>query len=117
VAARAAYQGALRLVAVPLRTEIEALSRRSRIDLAEAAAAPTAKVAPPTAPPTAHGLTQRELEVLKRLCDGHTNRQIASELFITEKTVGAHVSNILTKLDVNNRGEAAAAAHRLRLFA
>jgi DNA-binding CsgD family transcriptional regulator/tetratricopeptide (TPR) repeat protein len=111
-AARAAYQGALRLVAVPLRDEILSFSRRSRIDLADTVAAQTDK----PAPPTAHGLTPRELDVLRRLCDGHTNRQIASELFITEKTVGAHVSNILMKLDVNNRGEAAAAAHRLRLF-
>ncbi|WP_275423832.1 helix-turn-helix transcriptional regulator, partial [Virgisporangium ochraceum] len=112
-AARAAYDSAIRLVAVPLRTELESLARRSRLVLTEPVADP---VTEPAAPDT-HGLTRRELEVLRRLCDGHTNRQIASELFITEKTVSVHVSNILTKLDVNNRGEAAAAAHRLRLFA
>ncbi|WP_275423844.1 helix-turn-helix transcriptional regulator, partial [Virgisporangium ochraceum] len=110
-AARAAYDSAIRLVAVPLRTELESLARRSRIVLTE----PVADAAAEQAALETHGLTRRELEVLRRLCDGHTNRQIASELFITEKTVSVHVSNILTKLDVNNRGEAAAAAHRLHL--
>lgn len=47
---------------------------------------------------------------------GYTNRQIGEKLFISVKTVSVHVSNILAKLGVTGRGEAAATAHRLRLF-
>jgi DNA-binding CsgD family transcriptional regulator/tellurite resistance protein len=57
-------------------------------------------------------LTRREREVLALIADGRTNRQIAQELFITEKTASVHVSNILGKLGAANRGEAAALAHR-----
>ena len=46
---------------------------------------------------------------------GRTNRQIGEELFISEKTAGVHVSNILGKLGVSGRGEAAAMAHQLGL--
>ena len=48
----------------------------------------------------------------KLVADGCTNRQIGKALFINEKTASVHVSNILTKLGVTNRGEAAAIAHR-----
>jgi DNA-binding CsgD family transcriptional regulator/tetratricopeptide (TPR) repeat protein len=61
------------------------------------------------------GLTDRELEVLRLLGDGRTNRQIGEELFITPKTASVHVSRILMKLGVANRAEAAAAAHRMGL--
>jgi DNA-binding NarL/FixJ family response regulator len=61
------------------------------------------------------GLTPREREVLALVADGRTNRQIAEALFISNKTASVHVSNILAKLGVANRGEAAAVAHRLRL--
>lgn len=47
---------------------------------------------------------------------GRSNRDIAAELFISAKTVSVHVSNILPKLGVSTRGEAAAAAHRLSLL-
>jgi DNA-binding NarL/FixJ family response regulator len=57
-----------------------------------------------------HSLTDREFEVLAWLTRGATNRQIAEELFISAKTAGVHVSNILRKLDVPNRGGAAARA-------
>jgi DNA-binding CsgD family transcriptional regulator len=57
-------------------------------------------------------LTAREREVLALVADGRTNRQIAEELFITDKTASVHVSNILAKLGAANRGEAAALAHR-----
>jgi DNA-binding CsgD family transcriptional regulator len=62
------------------------------------------------------GLTPREREVLALVALGRTNRQIAEELFITENTAGVHVSNILGKLDVTGRGEAAAIAYRLGLL-
>ncbi|WP_328814338.1 ATP-binding protein [Nonomuraea cypriaca] len=61
-------------------------------------------------------LTPRELEVLRLVTLGKTNRDIAAELFISAKTVSVHVSNILAKLGATTRGEAAAAAHRLSLL-
>ena len=63
----------------------------------------------------AFGLTQREREVLDLLADGRSNPQIAEALFISRKTASVHVSNILGKLGVASRGEAAAVAHRLGL--
>lgn len=62
-----------------------------------------------------HGLTPREQEVLRHVASGLTNRAIAAELVISERTVDRHVSNILTKLGVASRTAAAAYAveHRL----
>ena len=57
-------------------------------------------------------LTEREIEVLKQVMTGKRNREIAEELFISEKTVKNHVSNILFKLQVNDRTEAAMLAAR-----
>ncbi|WP_269844637.1 LuxR C-terminal-related transcriptional regulator [Actinophytocola xanthii] len=53
--------------------------------------------------------------MLRLLASGRTNRQIAGELYISAKTVSTHVSNILTKLAVPGRVQAATAAHRLNL--
>jgi DNA-binding CsgD family transcriptional regulator len=55
--------------------------------------------------------------VLALVAEGRTNGEIAAALFITTKTASAHVSNILAKLGVANRGEAAAVAHRLGIHA
>jgi DNA-binding NarL/FixJ family response regulator len=96
----------VRLGAEPLRAEVEALARRARLDLGQA-------VAPPA--DTAAGLTPRELEVLRLVAAGRSNSQIAGELFISPKTASVHVSNILAKLGVHTRVEAAATAHRLGL--
>jgi DNA-binding NarL/FixJ family response regulator len=60
----------------------------------------------------ASALTSRETEVLRLLAEGRTNRQLARELYISEKTVSVHVSNILAKLGVRSRTEAAAVARR-----
>lgn len=62
------------------------------------------------------GLTPREQDVHRLVAAGHTNRRIAEELYISPKTASVHVSNILAKLGVTGRGEAAALAHRLRLY-
>jgi DNA-binding NarL/FixJ family response regulator len=62
------------------------------------------------------GLTAREQEVLRLVAAGRGNREIAAELFISPRTASVHVSNILAKLQVTTRGEAAATAHRLHLF-
>jgi DNA-binding NarL/FixJ family response regulator len=61
------------------------------------------------------GLSERELEVLQLIAAGKTNRQIATELFITEKTAAHHVSSILGKLGAATRVEAAAIAYRTGL--
>jgi DNA-binding NarL/FixJ family response regulator len=59
------------------------------------------------------GLTAREAEVLSLVAAGHTNRQIGEALFVSEKTASVHVSNILRKLGVTTRVDAAAVAQRL----
>jgi DNA-binding NarL/FixJ family response regulator len=58
------------------------------------------------------GLTKRELEVLRLIARGRTNKEIGVELFIQERTASNHVSNILAKLKCGNRVEAADFAHR-----
>lgn len=60
-------------------------------------------------------LTERELEVLRLIGEGLTNQEIADTLFIGIKTVKTHVSNILSKLGVNDRTQAAIYAHRNKL--
>jgi DNA-binding CsgD family transcriptional regulator len=99
-----------------LAAEVESLARRARIDLPDAAGGARDGPAPEELAVTDElGLTPREREVLALVADGRTNRQIAEALFISNKTASVHVSNILAKLGVANRGEAAAIAHRLRL--
>jgi DNA-binding CsgD family transcriptional regulator len=61
------------------------------------------------------GLSPREREVLALIAEGRTNREIGERLFISQKTVGVHVGNILAKLGVSGRVEAAAVAIRLGL--
>jgi DNA-binding CsgD family transcriptional regulator len=109
---RAALDIAERLEAEPLAREITALATRARLDLAPDAAETDPEVIDPAAE---FGLTAREREVLGLVALGRTNRQIAEALFITENTAGVHVSNILGKLGVPSRGEAAAVAYRLGL--
>lgn len=62
-----------------------------------------------------HGLTPREMQVLRLVAVGETNRAIAVELVISERTVDRHVSNILAKLAVSSRAAATAYAHRNQL--
>jgi DNA-binding NarL/FixJ family response regulator len=63
-----------------------------------------------------HGLTSRELEVLRLLATGKTNKTIAGEMFVSERTVDRHVSNILSKLDLPSRAAATAFAYKYNLL-
>ncbi|WP_338900275.1 AAA family ATPase [Streptomyces sp. TG1A-60] len=99
------------LGARPLADEVARLARRARLTLSRA---PEPALAPAD-PVAALGLTGREHDVLRLVAAGRTNRQIAEELFISPKTASVHVSNILAKLGVSGRGEAAAVAHRVGL--
>jgi DNA-binding NarL/FixJ family response regulator len=122
---RQAHAGAVALGAGPLRGEVERLARLGRVDLRrDATAAARPEGAAPDGdgrdaaepPPGAElGLTPRELEVLALVAEGRSNRQVADALFISAKTASVHVSNILAKLGVASRVEAAAVAHRLGL--
>ena len=66
----------------------------------------------PGAPTPEHPLTARELQVLRLISSGRTNKEIASELCLSGRTIDRHVSNILSKLDVPTR--AAAAVHAVQ---
>lgn len=135
-----AREAAHRLGARPLTEAVEQLAARARIALDGPGAAPGPDAAihpavlaavPATGSPghasadvqdpaiaavASFGLTPREQDVHRLVAAGHTNRRIAEELFISPKTASVHVSNILAKLGVSSRGEAAALAHRLRLY-
>jgi DNA-binding CsgD family transcriptional regulator len=102
------------LAARPLSEQIAILARRARIRLAGDDT--PAGAVPALTGEGELGLTDRELEVLRLVAAGRSNREIAAELFISPKTASVHVSNILGKLNVASRGEAAAKAHILRLF-
>ncbi|WSG83449.1 AAA family ATPase [Streptomyces sp. NBC_01718] len=136
---RDAHCTAERLGARPLTETIELLAGRARITLATSVdEIPTAVTVPAddatmdkaaerehaeeqlqaaaAAAVESFGLTRREQDVHRLVAAGHTNRRIAEELYISPKTASVHVSNILAKLGVSSRGEAAALAHRLRLY-
>jgi DNA-binding CsgD family transcriptional regulator len=100
----AALDQARALGASPLESDIVSLARRARVPVAGSidTAAPE--------PRDGTALTPREREVLQLVAEGRSNAQIANLLFISAKTASVHVSNILAKLGVSSRGEAAAAA-------
>ena len=96
----------------PLQAEVRKLALRARIPLDPArAAAPDGQ-----GPGGNYGLTSRELLVLRLLAAGRTNAQIGTELFISPKTASVHVSNILRKMGVSGRAQAAATAERAGLL-
>ena len=100
-----ARRRAAALGARPLQEAIDELSRRARLDDDGSDEGDDAGPLP--------GLSPREREVLSLVAIGRSNRQIAEQLYISPKTASVHVSNILAKLGVSSRGEAAAVAHRL----
>jgi DNA-binding NarL/FixJ family response regulator len=93
------------LDAAPLRAALADLGRRARLGAAVNGQAGR----------TLAALTDRELEVLRLIAAGRSNREIAAELFISVKTASVHVSHILAKLKAASRTEAAAIAHRAGL--
>ncbi|XVQ08579.1 helix-turn-helix transcriptional regulator [Spirillospora sp. CA-255316] len=98
---RRALEEAETLGAAPLVRALNDLGARARL----------AAQQPATAGPPAGGLTAREREVLKLVAEGRNNKEIAAALFISPKTASVHVSNILAKLNVTSRTQAAAKAH------
>jgi DNA-binding CsgD family transcriptional regulator len=112
---RSAHATAERLQAVPLLEAADSIARRARVDIAPLEAESGRKPTDVSAVKPL-GLTARELQVLRLVAQGRTNPQIADTLFISRKTAAAHVSNILSKLGVARRVEAAAMAERLDLL-
>ncbi len=100
-----AWTEATDMGAALLAEQVGAFARRARFGLQAATGAPSALDV----------LTPREREVLALLADGASNRVIGERLFISTKTAGVHVSNLLAKLGVSSRLEAAAIAHRAGL--
>jgi DNA-binding NarL/FixJ family response regulator len=97
--------------------EVVATARELGIhSLGEHANALLKELGPPAAPAWPAGLSGREVEVLRLIAAGHSNRAIAQALFISPNTVLRHVSNIFTKIGVANRAEAAAYATRHSLI-
>jgi DNA-binding CsgD family transcriptional regulator len=101
---RSAYLSARKLGARPLAAEAT-----------EAAAALGESITARAANGDA-GLTRRELEVVRLIAVGRTNRDVAQELFLSPRTVDMHVRHILRKLDCSSRVEAAHRAHELGLL-
>jgi DNA-binding CsgD family transcriptional regulator/tetratricopeptide (TPR) repeat protein len=108
---RRAGQIARELGAAPFLTEIADLADRARVRIDEPEPEPVRPAGPDD---ELAALTARELEVLTELAGGDTNREIARRLFISEKTVGVHISRIYAKLDVHSRVQASAVFMRAR---
>jgi DNA-binding CsgD family transcriptional regulator/tetratricopeptide (TPR) repeat protein len=122
VALQEAYRVAVELGARPFCTEIEELAARARIELADARSPAERSPRPDIdltdgpaedLPEILRQLTARELDVLHLVAQGRSNREVADELFISQKTVSVHVSHILAKLGVRTRVQATALVHQL----
>jgi DNA-binding CsgD family transcriptional regulator/tetratricopeptide (TPR) repeat protein len=109
------YRIAADIGAEPLVRFAVDLARRSRITLTDT---PRDELAAASGPVSSQGprFTPRERDVLRELALGSSNKEIAAQLFISQRTVAVHVSNVMAKLAVSRRGQAAAAAIRLGLI-
>ena len=105
---RGVHEYAIQQSATPLQTRVEELAASARISLTS----PRIPLAA-TVPAAFTGLTARETEVLAHLVANRTNAEIAQTLFISEKTVSVHVSNLLRKTATGSRREVAALARRV----
>src|SRR4029078_9966250 len=92
----------------PLRTAVEEIALRTHLKL-------TTKPGPPAATSLdlAVALTERKLQILRQVAAGRSNTQIATDLFISPKTVSVHVSNLMRRIGVANRPQAAAWADQV----
>jgi DNA-binding CsgD family transcriptional regulator len=108
-ALREAADLAAGLSAPLLAAEVESLARRARVTLD---AGPDAPSEDPELDRL--GLTERELTVLSLVAEGHTNREIGAELFLSEKTVEGHLTRVFGKLGVASRAEVAEVVGRAR---
>jgi DNA-binding CsgD family transcriptional regulator len=106
----AAYRSARKLGARPLATE----AAREMAALGESVVGRLGRRA--AAEVDGAGLSRRELEVVRLVCAGRTNREIAGELFLSPRTVDMHVRNLLRKLDARTRVDAARRAGELGLL-
>ncbi|MFI5489743.1 helix-turn-helix transcriptional regulator [Micromonospora echinaurantiaca] len=111
---RQAYQVAQGLGAVPLTSEIRTLAGRARVRLEERGPVGNAGAAAGPDGDELAVLTAREREVLAAVAEGLTNKEIGQRLFISERTIGVHVSHIFDKLQVRTRVQASAIYLRSR---
>ncbi|MFI6264889.1 AAA family ATPase [Micromonospora sp. NPDC051006] len=113
---REAYQVAQGLGAVPLTSEIKTLATRARVSLEQPEQQRGGRDAVQAAPADDElaVLTAREREVLAAVAEGLTNKEIGQRLFISERTIGVHVSHIFDKLQVRTRVQASAIQLRSR---
>ncbi len=104
-ALRRAYALAVDLEAAPLLADIESLAGTARVSLDPIGHGEAAASLP--------GLTRREREILTYVVAGRTYGEIATELYVSEKTVSVHISNMLRKTGTSSRIELAQLARRL----
>ncbi len=105
-----AHRMALELGADPILDAVESLAERARVPLEDVLARAGESVG------NHPQLTPRELQVLGELRAGRSNREIADKLYLSHRTVGVHVSNLLAKLNVRTRTEAVTTATELNLW-
>jgi DNA-binding CsgD family transcriptional regulator len=105
-----AYEAASRIGAAGLMSEMDVLAEHGRMDVRVHRGGPVKAASDAPAMRPSLSLTKREEAVLRLVAEGHTNREIGSRLFISEKTVSVHVSNAMAKLGALSRYEAAPAS-------
>ncbi|HLK42456.1 MAG TPA: response regulator transcription factor, partial [Thermoleophilia bacterium] len=110
---RAAHATAEQLGAGPLSREVAALAARARIELGTVVVDEPEVDLRDDVPSALADLTKREADVLALVAEGRSNREIAEQLFISEKTASVHVSHILAKLGVRTRVQATALVHQI----